>query len=498
MVTTKAKRVGIGITLVVFLSGGCAATKEIRTFHDLRSVSTEILRVMARDTTFYELRQFTVLDSALEGSGEHIVNGVHSPFAGRLPYSDLVYIQAQREGSGRTLFVLAAIGLTVSGLTAATQNRGLSISPVGGSCPYIYTWDGDRYALQGEAFGTSFGRALEAGTTCMLPAARRRGDTIVVRLANERPETHYVNSARLLAFTTAENSIVLVDDRDRVWPVTDPRPPIRPPRKAPGGDGARFRDALEVTLPHPKDARTGSVIVHAINTDLVDTVYEMVFGYLGDQSLPFLYQIENDPQLIDTLRDWIREYSLTAEVWRGDRWVKVGAIAPEASAAPFSRIMRIDAAGIEEDSVRVRLTSLADCWRIDSVAVDWTPAIPLTAHVMDMRAAVHSEAGSVMGDLSRADGSYAVLLPGQRIDMSFPAYRSGPNGKVAYALEVRGFLYEWPLAAEAAAVGATFLPGPLGSDRLAVVNDLVRHRDVLLPLVYARWRSGGNRLMRNP
>ncbi len=495
----NAGRVGIAITLAVLLTAGCAGTREIRTFRDLRSASTQILRVMARDTTFYELRQFTVLDSALEGAGERIVHGARSPFTGRLPYSDLVYIQAKQGGSGRTVFVLAAAGLTVAGLQSATENRGLHIYGTStGSCPYVYTWDGNRYALQGEVFGTSFGRALETGTTCMLPAAHRRGDAVVVRLTNERPETHYVNSARLLAFETAENATVLVDDRDRAWPVADPRPPIRPARKAPGGDGVSFRDAFEVTLPHPRDGRTGSVIIHAINTDLVNAAYEMVFGYLGDQSLPFLCQIENDPQLIATLRDWIRECSLTVEVWRGDRWVSAGAIAPEASTASFSRIVRIDATGIEEDSVRVRLTSLADSWRIDSVAVDWTPAEPLPVHLVDMRAAEHSEAGSVMGDLRRGDERYSVLLPGQRIDMSFPAYRPGPNRKVAYALEVRGFLYEWPPAAEVAAIGATFIPASLGSDRLAVVNDLVRHRDAFLPLVYARWGQGGHRVPRNP
>lgn len=63
------------------------------------------------------------------------------------------------------------------------------------------------------------------------------------------------------------------------------------------------------------------------------------------------------------------------------------------------------------------------------MAVDWTPAIQLPAHPMDMRAAEHSEAGSTMGDLSRADGSYSVLLPGQRIDMSFPAYRRARIGR---------------------------------------------------------------------
>ena len=489
----KAGCVGLGVTLAALLAAGCAGTKEIKTFHDLESVSTETLRVMARDTTFYELTQFTVLDSALEGSGERIAKGVRSPYSGRLPYSDLVYIQARETGSGRTLYLLAAIGLTVAGLRAASENRGLSVYGAGGgSCPYVYAWDGSRYALEGEAFGTSFGRALEATTTCMLPGARPQGDAVVVRLTNERPETHYVNSARLLAFETDGNSTVLVDDRDRAWPVTDPRPPIHPSRQASRGDG--FRDAYVVTLPRPGNGRTASVIVRAVNTDLVNNVYEMVFGYLGDQSLPFLHQIENDPQLLATMRDWIRECSLTVEVWRDGRWVSAGAIAPEASVAPFSRIVRIDATGIPGDSVRVRLSSLADGWRIDDVAVDWTPAVPLPARVMATRAAEHSETGSVMGDLRRADGSYAVLLPGQRIDLSFPALRPGPNRKVAYALEVRGFLYEWPPAAETA---ASLVPASLGTDRLAVVNDLVRRRDVFLPLVYARLGSGGAPMPRN-
>jgi len=125
------------------------------------------------------------------------------------------------------------------------------------------------------------------------------------------------------------------------------------------------------------------------------------------------------------------------------------------------------------------------------VEVDWTPAAPLEAHPLAMRSAVHSETGSVMGPLRDADGSHAVLLPGQRVDITFDTYhpyRPSSSRNTAYALDVSGYLYEWP-PEEATAGRACFLPASSGSDRVAVVSYLLRHREVFLPLVYERWKQ---------
>jgi hypothetical protein len=496
----KTMRAGVWAAAAWLLVAGCSVTRELTTLEQLREATPATLRVMATDRTIYELTTYTVRDSMLEGSGTHLVNGARSPFAGQLPYRDLVYIQVRQGDFWRTAAAVAAMGFTASCFSAATQDHGLSIYPKGSSCPYVYVWDGAGYGLQGEAFGTSFGKALEAGTICMLPAAAARNDALLVRITNERPETHYVNRVRLLAFEAPEGAAVLVDNENRAWPVTDPRPPIRSSPELSRKDGAcwtsdlskarrgeDYRDHLDLTFPHPPQAATASVIVHAINTELVYSAYDLVFGYLGDQSLPFLYQVENDPQLIGTLQSWIRECSLAVEVWKGGQWESAGAIAPEANVAPFSRIVRIDATGVAEDSVRVRLSSLADGWRIDAVEIDWTQAAPLEARALAMRSAVHSDGTSMMASLSEADAGYATVFPGERIDMSFDARDAGGNGSVAYALDVSGYLHEWPPESVAASPVSLF-PASFGSDRVAVVNYLVRHREAFLPLVYDHWK----------
>jgi hypothetical protein len=214
----------------------------------------------------------------------------------------------------------------------------------------------------------------------------------------------------------------------------------------------------------------------------------MVFAYLGDQSLPFLYELENDPELIGALKDWIRDCSLDIDVWRDGRWISAGAIPPEASVTPFTRVVRIDAPDTREDSIRVRLTSLTDAWRIEDAGIDWSPVTPLESRVLAMRSAERGGATSAMAALSGDDARYAVVLPGERIDLLFDALPGREKGRVAYALDVSGYLHEWPPASETAVTGP-MLPASSGTDRIAVVRHLIRHREALLPLVYRHWNK---------
>jgi hypothetical protein len=498
----KTMLAGIWIATAMLVVAGCTVTKEFKTLDELREAAPRTVRVMTRDHATYELATYTVLDSVLEGSGTRTVNGTRSPFTGELLSRDLVYIQARQGSFWRTTEVVGAVCLTASCLGNAAAGHGLQVYRTGGSsCPYVYAWDGEGYALQGEAFGTSFGKALEAGTTCLLPAATVRNGTLLVRLTNERPETHYVNRVGLLAFEAPAGSAVVLDNENRAWPVTNPRPPIGPSpglsraggtsrASEPGGSapGATYRDFFDLTFAHPTGAATASVIVHAVNTDLVYSTYELVFEYLGDRSLPFLDQVENDPQLIATLKEWIGECSLQMEIRRDGQWASAGTIAPEASVAPFSRIVRIDAAGVAGDSIQVRLSSLAEGWKIDAVEIDWTPVVPLEAHSLAMRSAAHSDGSSVVTPVGEADARYATILPGERIDLTFDAYHPHGNSRTAYALEASGFLIEWPPESEAVSP-LSLLSASLGLDRVAVVNYLVRHREAFLPLVYDHWKQ---------
>ena len=221
----------VEILSLLFLSG-CYSTTNVRTYRDMSEALPHSLRIMAVDTTVYELKRFSFTDSLVEGEGEHLVAGHWLPFSGQLPMSRIVYIQSRSFNTFTSLVGLGLIGLTAAWFNEAGTEEGLRVwRPYGGggSCPYVYAWDGSRYVRQGEVFGTALGKGLETSTGCVLPDASVPEGILRVRIADERPETHYINSIRVCAYEALRGTPVYLDTHDRAWPLPSLQPPLRAP-----------------------------------------------------------------------------------------------------------------------------------------------------------------------------------------------------------------------------------------------------------------------------
>lgn len=496
---TRVAALLLAVVLLAVVPAGCARTIRYTRFSALQAALPGTLRVYTTDRVIYDLVAYTVSDSVLEGSGTRLVGGERSPFSGRIPFREIVYLQSREGTRMRVTSLIGALAATAGWFGAAAQDHGLRVYPVGGSCPFLYVWNGDRFVLQGEAFGTSLGRGLEGTTTCVLPAAAARDGTIAVRITNERPETHYIDRVQLEAFATPPGCAAVADPAGRIWPVRSPRGPLDPPAGLEGRDGifrdpppeaavfgAGYRDVLELRFARPPGASTASLVVDAINTDLAYWSFEQILKYLGDSSLFFLDRIESDPALIETLRAWILDLSLSVEVWSEGEWRCAGRIAPEASAIPFTKLVRIEVDPVGPEPVRVRLGTVAGGWRIDSVGLDGTVSAPLEPRPLRLRAAEIAGA-DVAGTVAHADGRRVVTLPGDRLNLDFDGVSGGDPALVSYALRVTGYLHEWfPAPSDAGSVLSLQRDG--GTDRLAVVDRLVRTPRALLPILVEGWR----------
>jgi hypothetical protein len=487
-------------TCSALILSGCFSTKEIRTYGELSGAHHHPIRIMAADTTIYDLRWFSFSDSLLEGEGEHLIAGRWVTFSGRLPMSRIVYIQSRSLNIVGSIGVLGLMGLTAAGIEQSTPGRGLSVfrqmGGIGPSCPFVYAWDGSRYVRQGEVFGTALGKGLETSTACMLPDASAQDGLIRVRIADERPETHYINSVRVCGYETPRGTPVYLDTHDRAWPLPALFPPLRAPREIVHKDNIRwnsehvrrtgmYRDTLEILLPRTGDTGEGSLVVHAVNAHLPDAAFGKLFGYLGDESLPYLYRMEHDSGTIALLKGWIDECALQVDVWDGASWKGSGVVPPEANEVPFARIVRIPAPERSRDSVRIRLRVLAGTWEIDAVEIDWSPVLPLVERVLPLVSAVHSEGGSVERLIRSQDSDYAVLLPGEFIDMRFGTLEPREGCAMTYACDASGYLYEWfpgqPVTGELPEILASS-----GIDRIHVVEYLLRNHEAFLPVLFAR------------
>ena len=482
------------------LLAGCVTTLDVKNQADLREAFPDPVRVLTVDRVEYTLTTYSADDSVLRGKGTIRADTGLVSFNGSIPFSRIVYIQATKSSVTRGLLAAGMILTAAVFLGEAASDQGLGVfRPSEGSCPYVYARNGDAFVIQGESFGTAFGRALETRTSCMLPDLGPEGD-VCIRLTNERPETHYVNSLRVRAFETPAGGTVVLDATGRAWPLVKPLGPIAGPEELRASDGVRwksdlsaagvggdYRDRVMIAVPRSGDATTGSIVVSAINTRLVNAVYDQVFGFLGDQSLRFLYEVEFDPALVRTLQDWIRECALTVEVWKKGSWVVAGTILPEANEVPFRKAVRVDADGVTGDSLLLRLSSLADTWELDAVEVDWTPAGPLPERTCRTESAGHSLGASVDERLRATDDAYVRLLPGEWIEVRAERCTRSAGNQITYALDATGYLYEWvPGLGNGRTLPAQ--PAALEQDRVAAVKELLRHRELFLGMVFAGWQ----------
>ncbi len=514
-------RLGTAVALVLALAS-CAMSRKIATRDELIQLPpAHPIVVYAQQDRVYLLQQHAVVDSSLRGSGTLTEHALASPFDGPIPFSQIIAIRTDSRSVLKALVVAGITAMFVAEIVDVTRSsaglhptvvKSVHIPPssgLGSSCPYVYAWDGARYALQAEPFGTAWGKALEQTTRHLLPAARTENGVLRLRLTNEREETHYVNSIEVFRIDLGTASTAVLDGDGTAWPLSRPVPPVVAQDRS-GRDilplvvaaddrvwecaassmtaSSGYEDVLELAFARPPHVVAGSLVITGINTTLSSVVYGHMCRWVGDQTPALAHAVETDPQLIAELREYTRDASLAVSVWNGHRWVATGAFLPEANAVSFMRALRIGVPDGAGDTVRVRLRSMADVWRIDAISADWSDARPLPMTRVDLRSAIGPSGEDLRKALGADDDRYAILLPPDRVDLAFAATESKTGARVAYAVAARGYLMEWdPPAAED---GSTAPGSGLPADRrIAFLEELLKHRDLALGPVYEDWRK---------
>jgi hypothetical protein len=514
--------VAASFLLIALAANGCSYSEKISRRSQLANpIETGAISVMTTQKSIYKLGNYKVMDSTIVGTG-FLDDGKRSiPFTGEIQFSDIAYVQVQKSSFWLGLARVGAVGvLGATAIGSFDGKDGLSITPVvthhygGSSCPFIYGWNGADYILEGEAFATAWGQALEMNTCTVLPSLNERKGELSVRITNERPETHYINAVNLVAAVVDDNATVYADAQNTLWPVYETLPPAWAHDQTgaditaklqwkdgeywesdflPERGGTQFQDVVDVVFPKPSSKNEATLVVHAINTRIFDTVIGMVSQYMGDESLAFVSTVEHDPEMIAILKQWLDETSLKASLWDGGKWEPLVTLLPEANEVPFSRVIRFNVRDIVGDSVKIRLTSLADVWKLDAVGVDWSSVHPLTPKPVPLVSAIGSNGKDFALTLGHADDQYAVVLPPEKIDFTFQslqAYALGeqPGKKIVYGLNVQGYLHEW--FPESRDQSQFMLVNQMkGETKIAFLKNLLKHKSIFLPLLYSEWKQ---------
>jgi hypothetical protein len=473
--STKQILIAMLLIFTVHL-GGCLHSKRIMPPQLMKGGLFEQVEILENDGTIYILSNGYISASAIIGNGIRFpVDGDSHDFSGEIPISQIMLVQTSQPDFMKTLLLYGAVGIlsvNVRDVSQAPSESHLHASvryPGGGgsSCPFVFTFDGEEYHFESETFAGAFAEGLERTNIERLNKLREYNNEYRLVLANQRPETQFVNELGLIVVNHPHGTDIIPDiegnlhtveeyiqpvtavtlrgrdicasvtEKDDLWWETDLHSVTLT-------DSLGIRDGLILEFPKQPGAISGKLILNAVNTRLVNFTLEKIFRYMGPNKLLWYHLINSDPAERARLLRWIiRESGFTVSVWQEDDWL------PQAwfpNAGPFKdmeKLVLLDLRRISGETVRIKLESSPDLWRVDRVAIDYSvnrefETIPLTP----VRAV--TESGREITDLLIAEDSlYYATIPGQYAHISFPAVPPENLLSRSYILKSGGYYYAW-------------------------------------------------------
>jgi len=364
---------------------------------------------------------------------------------------------------GRTLLYST---LTAAGMAAATA--GLAVAMFG-SCPTIYADSAGIPVLQAESFSFSIAPLLESRDVDRLSVNPDSTGVVRLEVRNEALETHYTDHLELLELRHDPDEYALPLPSGGAVAVRAVGPPASA-RDRSGRDVRRLIEAADsavfatddtvlaraaeglgpvgdhIDLTVPRASKRDSVaLVLRMRSSLLSTTlfYEHMLARPGATALDWVGRDLSSIATVAGLAKWYdRSFGLRIAVLDDGEWREVARVNEAGPTAWRDVAVLLPAVGT--DSMRVRLSFVADEWRIDRIALAWDVR-RLEARTIPL-ATVTASDGSARPDvadmLRHADERRLQTEPGQRYRVTFDVGRA-PRGTRTYLLAAKGYYVEW-------------------------------------------------------
>jgi hypothetical protein len=361
----------------------------------------------------------------------------------RLDFSGIKSARIEKRQSGLAV-IYGGAGLVLAWLAIGAAT---APSPTG-SCPYIYSYDGESYHLDAEPYGASLCEGLKRAEWSPMEHLAEVDGAYRVLVANELTETEYTDEIRLLVVDHPAGLKVVPDAAGGLHAIASVQG-LLSARDSHGNDitaalsrkdrvlwemdldrtDPQVRESLtdELTLefPKPAGARTAKLLVNAATTIWGTEMGSRFLGLHGDALPDYYAEVDrHGPAYFETMAWHAREemYLLQVRVKTAGGWKTRGTIFGGGPMAPTDKAYVIDIADVPGDTLTIRLTPPANFWTIDQLAIDYSDDIPLSVVEVEPRAAADPGGRDVAARLKATDGSYLVMPQGSDpVELTFDA-----------------------------------------------------------------------------
>jgi hypothetical protein len=466
--------------MVVFT--GCFSSQYIMPPADLSESDKGPMAVLANDGTIYSLNYGVVTTNQVAGRGfRYTVEGEIDSSFWSIPMSEIELVQTSRPDIVKSLLITGTVGVLVGTAIAATNGPNDAegsaevqlVRPYSGGgggeggCPLVFAFDGEDYHLESETFAGAVCQSLEYTNIERLHHLGEVNGAYHLVIANQQPESHFVNELALVAVDHPRGTQVIPDIHGQVRTVRllvpatsawslDGRDATESVRIADGrmweseleavnlSLDENLRDGLVCAFAKPKGATQAKLVITGKNTTLGNYALETMFSQGEADRLRWLHQLNTNTAEQEKYTGWIiREGGLEISVLTNGNWVKQGWFPNVGPIVTAEKIISLDIRGETADSIWVKIETARDLWLIDRIAIDFSEDEQVTVMPLPLRSAITESGVDVTHLLATSDSLYYRSLYGEYAQLVYETVARNPEMERSIVMKSRGYYYRW-------------------------------------------------------
>jgi hypothetical protein len=409
----------------------------------------------------------TVSGGMLRGAGFHYDLALkQSANVDSIPLDSVVGMESfQTRVDGAKTAIMTT--LTVVGTAGAVVGVIALFKAIFGSCPTVYSSDGA--VEEAELFSNSIAPLFEARDVDRLQAQPDSNGILRLEVRNEALETHYINHLQLFEVEHGADEFVLPDAEDHPVVVGGVRtPPTITDRSGQdlretvgAADGKFYRtdrrfidnaraddidDWIDLTAEVPDRAKSVALVFRLRNSLLTTTLlYDEMLAPAGARAIDWLGSgLARISNAVELGRWRERHAGLHISVWRDGAYREIARV-PDSGPIDWHDVAALIPAVEGEKLLRIRLSFLADQWRIDRVGVasEERDATPRVIQISEVSGSGGHADNSALESLSAPDSRYLQTNPGDRFFVDFNVGRPLAGQSRTFLLSSQGYYTEW-------------------------------------------------------
>jgi hypothetical protein len=332
------------------------------------------------------------------------------------------------------------------------------------SCPYVYSFDGNKYIIDSETFGGAIFKAAQRTDLDNLDYLKESKGKYKLKLTNELEETQYIDEFKLIVTDHPAGTKVIPDFNGKLYSLNN----LISPLKASDHDGNDIlqlvkkydrttwisnpftrnpekkndgRDCIYLEFEKPANADRVKLLFNLQNTDWAAYMQGHLLSLHGNKLDDWYALLNNSKQARENLKEiMIREGMLLIQLWNGSSWQTIDYVWEVGPSVAKEQVVELNLKNYTEHSLRIRLESTVGFWMIDCVEADYSEDVPITITELTATHANDHLGNDLLNLLKNTDENYYAQPTKQDwAVIEFDAIPKKTNTSRSFILKCNGY-----------------------------------------------------------